>query len=77
MKVQTISVKELRNNFPRIRKDLERGISYTLIYRSKPLAEIKPIEHKKKNYKNLLKPPKSLFFRSKISAVELVRKERD
>jgi len=77
MQTQTISVKELRTKFPKIRKGLENGTSYTLIYRSKPVAEIKPISASYKVFQNLLNAPKSLHFKSKKSAVELIRKERD
>jgi len=77
MQTQTISAKELRNNFPKIIKALAKGIDYTLIYRSKPVALIKPIGDMPRKYKNLLNPSKSLMFRSKISAVELIRRERD
>lgn len=76
MQLQTISVKELRANMPKIIESLKKGASYTLIHRSKPVAEIKSIDRPRK-YKNLLNPPKSLIFSSKISAVELVRRERD
>ena len=77
MQTQTISVKELRTNFPKIIKALGEGIDYTLIYRSKPVAHIEPIGDAPSKYKNLLNPPKSLIFRSKISAVELIRRDRD
>ena len=78
MQTQMISVKELRNNFPKIRKALRKGIDYTLIYRSKPLAQITAIaDNGPRKYKNLLTPPKNLIFRSKISAVELIRRERN
>lgn len=77
MQLQTISVKELRNNFPKIIKALAKGMDYTLIYRSKPIAYIKPIGDMPHKYKNLLNPPKSLMFNSKLSAVELIRRERD
>lgn len=77
MQLQTISVKELRNNMPKIIKSLKKGKDYTLIYRSKPVAHIKPINDTQHRYKNLLNPPKSLIFHSKVPAVELVRRERD
>ena len=77
MQTQTISVKQLRNNFPAVIKALEKGTDYALIYRSKPIAHIKPIGDMPRKYKNLLNPPKGLMFRSKISAVELVRRERN
>ena len=77
MQLQTISVKELRTNMPKIIRALQRGADYTLIYRSKPVAHIKPIDNNQRKYKNLLNPPKGLMFHSKVSAVELVRRERD
>lgn len=77
MQLQTISVKELRNNMPKIIKSLEKGADYTLIYRSKPVAHIKPISNRPHKYKNLLNPPRGLIFHSKVSAVELIRRERD
>jgi antitoxin (DNA-binding transcriptional repressor) of toxin-antitoxin stability system len=77
MQLQTISVKELRNNMPKIIKALGKGADYTLLYRSKPIAYIRPINDRPRKYKNLLNPPKSLIFSSKTSAVELVRRERD
>lgn len=77
MQTQIISVKELRGNFPKIIKALGKGVDYTLIYRSRPVAQIRPIGDIPRKYRNLLNPPKSLVFRSKISAVELIRRERD
>lgn len=41
---KTISVKELRMNFPKVLKDLKHGVKFTLIYRSKPIAFLAPIE---------------------------------
>ena len=37
-----ISVKQLRENFDQVKKDLENGKSFVLLYRSRPLAELKP-----------------------------------
>lgn len=77
MQTQTISVKELRNNFPKVIKSLKRGIDYTLIYRSKPVARITPASSSQEGLKMLLAARKSLSFKSKKSAVQLVREERD
>lgn len=77
MQTQTISVKELRTKFPKIKKALEKGVGYTLIYRSKPLAEIKPVSASYITFRKLLKAYPKLNFRSKKSAVQLVREERD
>ena len=41
---KTISVKELRMNFPKIKKELDKGVKFVVIYRSKPLANLTPIE---------------------------------
>lgn len=41
---KTISVKELRMNFPKVLKDLKNGVKFTLIYRSKPIASLSPLE---------------------------------
>lgn len=41
---KTISVKELRMNFPKIKKELDNGVKFIVIYRSKPLAELTPIK---------------------------------
>ena len=43
MDVNTISVKQLRENFNQLKEGLEEGLSYLLIYRSEPIAEIKPV----------------------------------
>jgi antitoxin (DNA-binding transcriptional repressor) of toxin-antitoxin stability system len=42
MSTLTISTKELRNNLPDIRAGLSRGNQYTIIYRSKPIANLEP-----------------------------------
>ena len=44
MKINTVSVKQLRERFGQIKEGIENGLSYLLIYRSQPLAEIKPLE---------------------------------
>jgi len=77
MQLQTISVKELRTNMPRIIASIKKGASYTLIHRSKPVAQIKAISSSHEGLKKLLNAPPSLFFRSKKSAVELIREDRE
>ena len=47
MTMQIISTKELRENFLQVKTALEAGKSIVLLYRSKPLAEIKPISRPK------------------------------
>ena len=77
MQLQTISVKELRAHLPKIIESLKKGANYTLIYRSKPVAEIRHISSSHEGLKKLLELGPSFHFRSKKSAVELVREERD
>jgi len=76
MQLQTISVKELRNNMPKIIKALQKGANYTLIYRSKPVAKIEPVSSSYEGLKKLLELGPSFHFRSKKSSVELVREVR-
>lgn len=47
MGIQTISTKELREDFSQVRAAMEAGQSLVLLYRSKPLAEIKPVRRPK------------------------------
>jgi antitoxin (DNA-binding transcriptional repressor) of toxin-antitoxin stability system len=76
MNLQPISTKQLRTNFPKIKLALEKGQGYTILYRSKPLAELRPATQLAKNYSHLLDPPHDLYFKSKRKAVDLVRDER-
>lgn len=41
-----ISVKQLRENFGALKAELEQGESFLLMYRSQPLAELKPVKQK-------------------------------
>lgn len=43
MSIQTISTKELREDFSQVRTAMEAGQSLVLLYRSKPLAKIQPL----------------------------------
>ncbi|MBI2612126.1 type II toxin-antitoxin system Phd/YefM family antitoxin [Candidatus Gottesmanbacteria bacterium] len=47
MNIQTVSTKQLRENFSQVIKAMEEGESLLLLYRSKPLAEIKPVKSQK------------------------------
>lgn len=78
-----ISVKELRTKLPKIAKDLEDGVNFLLIRRSKPIAEIIPVREVSKEKKTkhplldiLINPPEELLIRSTKNAVDLVRSER-
>jgi antitoxin (DNA-binding transcriptional repressor) of toxin-antitoxin stability system len=44
MEAQSISTKELRQNLPQVRRGLARGQRYTVIYRSKPIARLEPMQ---------------------------------
>ena len=44
MAILTISTKQLREDFSQVKTALENGQSLLLLYRSKPLAEIKPAQ---------------------------------
>ena len=41
--MHAISVKELRDKFPLVRSELKKGESFLLIHKSKPIAELKPL----------------------------------
>lgn len=61
-----INVKQLRENFGKVKEEVEKGNSLLLIYRSYPLAEIRPV-------RKILKA--NLGQKSKVSAnVNKVRK---
>lgn len=75
--MKLLSVKELRLNFPKVRRGLARGERYTLLYRSKPVGEITPHHNERSAYELFAffaRPPFKI--RSKKSAVELVREVR-
>lgn len=76
----TISVKQLREEFPKIKKALQKGDNFILIYHSKPLAEIYPYRRKKKKGGGLIEflahLPEDALFRSKKSSVDIVRELR-
>lgn len=44
--MQAISVKELRQKFPFVRSELKKGTSFLIIHKSKPIAELKPVNGK-------------------------------
>ena len=47
MNTQTISTKDLRKDFSQVIEAMEEGRTLLLLYRSKPLAEIRPMPQKK------------------------------
>lgn len=58
---KTISVKELRMNFPKIKKELDNGVNFIVIYRSKPLANLTPIEFYSQPFDNKIADKKYNF----------------
>lgn len=79
--IQAISIKQLREEFPFVRQQIAKGVKFILIYRSTPIAEIKPLNAVASKVKlsalqAFAKPPRRLLFESKRSAVDLVRRER-
>ena len=48
MQPQIISVNQLRQNFPYIQSQLQEGVSFALIHRSKLIANLTPTKKKKK-----------------------------
>lgn len=48
-----IGIKDLQKNTKYIRKEVENGVSFLVIYRSKPVFEIRPLSKKMEFVKNL------------------------
>lgn len=43
--MQTISVKKLRDNFPKVRNQLKKGEILILVYQNLPIAKLTPIKN--------------------------------
>ena len=41
--MHAISVKELRQKFPFVRSELKKGTTFLIIHKSKPIAQLKPL----------------------------------
>ena len=52
MDIQTISTKSLREDFSQVLTAMEKNKKLILIYRSKPIAEIKPIINNSKGMRS-------------------------
>lgn len=48
--MHAISVKELRQKFPFVRNELKKGTSFLIIHKSKPIAELKPVNGNNGNF---------------------------
>ncbi len=42
--MHALSVKELRSMLPVVRSELKKGTSFLIIYKSKPIATLKPVD---------------------------------
>lgn len=71
MAMLTVSTKELRENFSRVKTALENGQSLLLLYRSQPLAEIKPAQKL-----NLLRSFSAVQLRQWIAADQLTSQQQ-
>lgn len=55
MNIQTISTKTLREDFAQVIAAMQMGQPLMLIYRSKPLAEIRPVTQTKRAFRSFSK----------------------
>lgn len=55
MNMQTISTKTLREDFAQVIAAMETGQPLTLLYRSKPLAEIRPVAQTRSGLRSFTK----------------------
>lgn len=55
MNIQTISTKTLREDFAQVIAAMQMGQPLMLIYRSKPLAEIRPVAQTKRTLRSFSK----------------------
>ncbi len=80
---KSITSKELRTKFPRIKNQLLKGVSFRVYYRSKPLGDFTPIidapkrSEKKLTWADLGKYVRHSLDRKPFSAVDLIRSDRD
>lgn len=77
---KTISVKDLRLNFRQIREDLEKGVKFVVIYRSKPIGELTPFQDLSMSLtekKQLINEWPDLDINLPKPAVDLIREDRD
>lgn len=55
MAIQTISTKQLREDFGIVKDAMDDGQKLLLLYRSKPLAEIRPVKSRKSKLRTFSK----------------------
>jgi len=80
--IKPLAAKELRTRFAEVIEEVQKGTHFILIYRSKPVGELRPLAKMGPGKKKVdpfsfwLNPPKELLFSSKKSAVQLIREDR-
>lgn len=52
MKTNIISVKQLRQDFEGVRRGIRLGHSYVLVYRSHPIAELRPLPNSAESHED-------------------------
>jgi len=79
--IKAITSKELRTNFPKIKKMALKGTDFIVYYRSKPILELKAHQPSPQKQQLTLADLRAHTIHSKnkktIDAAELIRKERD
>jgi len=68
MNINTISMKQLREDFSSVKEKLEKGEELVLIYRSQPLAQISPFS--KASTKNKTKKQKKSKTEKKVALIK-------
>ena len=79
---KSISAKELRENLGKYLSEVEKGKSFTLIYRSRIIGELTPTKSVTNSHTSEINiftgdHPEFKKWKPKRSAVELIRRERD
>jgi hypothetical protein len=66
---------------PEIRQKIQKGIGFIVIYRSKPLFQIKPLRSNILPKSSILElfanPPRKMLWRGKKPAAQIIREERE
>jgi len=69
MNINTVSMKELREDFASVKERIEEGEELLLIYRSKPLIQMKPAKQYRKKTKKS-KKKKEQTIEEKLELIE-------
>ena len=80
---QSLSIKELRARLPEVLQNIQKGLTYMLIYQSKPVGQIGPLDSeqpksktKEKSLSFFSQSHAHIKFRTKKNAVDLLRADR-